>query len=169
MASFHTKTFTKHDDYMTPKSAWESVSHIIPKDKVIWEPFYGDGQSAEHLRELGCQEVIHEDVDFYEHDLGEVIVTNPPYSDTKRVMNRLKELGKPFIMIMPCSKITTKYVRENFKNVDDPLQIIVPRKRVHFIKMVDGVVLENQQKQCNFDCFWYCWKIGLEKDLMWLD
>jgi len=168
MASFHTKTFTKHDDYMTPKSAWESISHIIPKDKIIWEPFFGDGQSGEHLRDLGCQEVIHEDIDFYEHDRGEVIVSNPPFSDTKAVMTRLKELGKPFILIMPCSKLTTQYVRETFMNSDDPLQIIIPRKRVQFIKMVDGVVVE-QKNACNFDCFWYCWKIGMERDILWLE
>jgi len=54
MASFHTKTFTKHDDYMTPKYAWENINEYIPKDKVIWESFYGDGKSAGYLRELGC-------------------------------------------------------------------------------------------------------------------
>ena len=169
MASFNTKTFSKHDDYMTPKSAWGSISHIIPKDKVIWEPFFGDGQSGEHLRELGCKEVIHEDIDFYEHDRGEVIVSNPPFSDTKRIMARMKELGKPFILIMPCSKLTTQYVRGNFKDTEEPLQIILPRKRIQFLKMVDGVILEKQENSCNFDCFYYCWKIGLERDIVWLN
>ena len=41
MAGFHTKTFAKHDSYMTPKSAWENIKEYIPKDKVIWEAFYG--------------------------------------------------------------------------------------------------------------------------------
>jgi len=40
MAGFHTKTFLKHDSYMTPKSAWDNIKHLIPKDKVIWEAFY---------------------------------------------------------------------------------------------------------------------------------
>ena len=39
MAGFHTKTFTKHDDYMTPKSAWEAIDQYIPKDKVVWKHF----------------------------------------------------------------------------------------------------------------------------------
>ena len=39
MASFHTKTFQKHDDYMTPKSAWEDIKKYIPTDKIIWEAF----------------------------------------------------------------------------------------------------------------------------------
>ena len=169
MASFHTKTFSKHDDYMTPKSAWGSISHIIPKDKVIWEPFFGDGQSGEHLRELGCKEVIHENIDFYENDRGEVTVSNPPFSDTKRIILRLKALGKPFILILPQSKLNTGYMRESFNDTIDPLQIVIPRKRVQFIKMVGGVVQEKQENKCNFDCFWYCWKIGLPRDITYLE
>ena len=98
-----------------------------------------------------------------------MIVSNPPYSDTKKIILRLKELGKPFILIMPCSKLSTGYVRETFKDAEHPLQIVIPRKRVQFIKIVDGVALEEQENKCNFDCFWYCWKIGLERDIVWLN
>lgn len=65
MATFHTKTFTKYDDYMTPQYAWEQIQHIIPKDKVIWECFYGDGTSGKYLEELGFN-VIHQNIDFFE-------------------------------------------------------------------------------------------------------
>ena len=52
MAGFHTKTFFKHDDYMTPKGAWENIKHLIPQNKVmIWEAFYGDGKSGDYLKE----------------------------------------------------------------------------------------------------------------------
>ena len=62
MASFHTKTFIKHDDYMTPKYAWEWVKDFIPRDKQIWESFYGDGDSGNFLAELGFK-VLHEPTD----------------------------------------------------------------------------------------------------------
>ena len=52
MASFHSKTFQKYDDYMTPRSAWENIKEFIPSDKVIYEPFYGDGSSGETLRQI---------------------------------------------------------------------------------------------------------------------
>ena len=84
----------KHDDYMTPFSAWEDVSPYIPRQLTLWEAFYGDGTSGAHLAELGF-DVIHEDVDFFEHDLGECVVTNPPFSELPRVLARLRELGKP--------------------------------------------------------------------------
>ena len=169
MASFHTKTFKKHDDYMTPKYAWENIQQYIPKDKIIWEPFMGDGESADHLRELGCQDVIHNDNDFFQSNEGEVIITNPPFSKTKTIMPRLKELDKPFILIMPCSKLTTQYVRETYKDCDPPLQIIIPRKRIQFIKLVDGVIPETQENKCNFDCFYYTYKMNLPRDIVWLE
>jgi hypothetical protein len=166
MAGFHTKTFLKHDDYMTPKSAWENIKHLIPKDKVIWEAFYGDGNSGDYLKELGFN-VIHEPIDFFENNLGDVVVTNPPFSKSKEVIQRLKELDKPFIIIMPSSKINTSYFRENFMNKG--LQIVIPRKRIHFEKLVDGETPKNWKNACNFDCFYYCYKMGFEKDIVWLE
>lgn len=166
MAGFHTKTFTKHDDYMTPKYAWENIQHLIPKDKVIWEAFYGDGMSGRYLSELGFN-VIHEEKDFFENDLGDIIVSNPPFSKSKEVLKRLKELDKPFIIIMPSSKINTSYMRENFK--DKGLQIIIPRKRIHFDKLVNGVIPTGWKNACCFDCFYYCYKLDFKNDITWLN
>ena len=90
-----------HDDYMTPFSAWEDVSAYTPRHLTLWEAFYGDGTSGHHLAQLGF-DVIHEDVDFFEHDLGECVVTNPPFSELPRILARLRELG------MPCSTLTTR-------------------------------------------------------------
>jgi len=152
---------------MTPMSAWEAIKDYIPK-KVIWEPFYGDGKSGQYLRDIVGVEVIHEDIDFYENNKGEVIVTNPPFSDTKKVLRALRIYNKPFILIMPSSKINTQYVRELFReDKENPLQIIIPRKRIQFQKIVDGKYVESNN--CNFDCFYYCWKINLPKDIVWLD
>ena len=165
MAGFHTKTFIKHDDYMTPKYAWEDIKQYIPKCK-IWEAFYGDGKSGEYLTELGF-DVIHEQRDFYDEPPEyDCLVSNPPFSQSKAIMKRLKELDKPFILILPSSKINTSYMRDNFK--DKGLQIIIPRKRIHFTKLVDGEVPDNWKNACNFDCFYYCYKIGLPRDIVWL-
>jgi hypothetical protein len=166
MASFHTKTFLKHDDYMTPKHAWKNIAHIIPKNKVIWESFYGDGKSGEYLKELGY-DVIHESIDFFKENRGDIVVSNPPFSKSEEVFKRLVELDKPFILILPSSKIITQYVRRIFKNLPDKLQIIIPRKRIQFQRIKDG--LYEESNSCNFDCFYYCWKMGLERDITWLD
>ena len=164
MAGFHTKTFLKHDDYMTPKYAWENIQQYIPKDKVIWEAFMGDGKSGQYLTELGFN-VIHNENDFFESDEGDVIVSNPPFSKSKEVIGRLKELDKPFMIILPSSKINTQYFRL-FKN---DIQIIIPKKRIHFDKQVNGQTPEGWKNACNFDCFYYCYKMNLPRDIIWLE
>ena len=155
-----------HDDYMTPAYAWENIVEFLPKDKICYEPFYGDGKSGEILRGLGLQ-VIHENTDFYTntYDYG-YICTNPPFSQTKEVFTKLKELGKPFIVISPCDKIRTKYFTELFAN---EIQLIIPsyKKRINFRKMVDGKPVEHRDK-CPFGCFYYCFGMNLPNDLVWL-
>jgi len=171
MAGFTTKTFTKHDDYMTPKSAWNNIKHFIPQNKIIYEPFYGNGQSGKDLEEiLPNNRIIHEEVDFYHYSnvfQYDLIISNPPFSDSKKILNHLQALGKPFILILPAPKICTNYFRENF--ADDKIQIIIPRKRIQFVKLVDGEVPKNYKSDCNFDCFYYCWKMELDRDINFLE
>ena len=164
MAGFHTNIFSKHDDYMTPKYAWDNIKQFIPQDKVIWEAFYGDGKSGTYLEEMGFN-VIHQEIDFFENNLGDIIVSNPPFSQSKAVMDRLYELDKPFIILFPCSKLCTQYMRQWG---DKGLQIIIPKKRIQFTKLVNGVVPENWGNSCNFDCYYYCYKMNLPKDINWL-
>lgn len=164
MSTFKTKTFQKHDHYTTPFHAWADIKQFIPKDRVVWEAFYCDGTSGTHLEKLGFK-VIHQNIDFFQNNLGQCIISNPPYSKSKEVLTRLKLLNKPFILIMPSSKINTQYFRSLFKN---NIQIIIPKKRLHFIKKVDGVIPKGWKDACNFDCFYYCYKLGLDNDITWL-
>ena len=43
------------------------------------------------------------------------------------------------------------------------------KRRIHFKKLIEGQPVEGWSNRCNFDCFYYCYKIGLEKDITWLD
>ena len=163
----HESTFCEkghiENDYMTPFSAWENIKEYIPKDKIIWEAFMGDGKSGEYLKELGFN-VIHNDNDFFENNEGDIVVSNPPFSKTKEIITRLKKLNKPFILILPSNKINTQY----FRILKNDIQIIIPSKRIHFEKQINGVTPEGWKNSCNFDCFYYCYKMNLEKDIIWL-
>jgi hypothetical protein len=162
MAGFSTKTFELYDDYMTPKNAWESIHHIIPKDKVIWEAFYGNGDSGKYLKEMGFN-VIHENIDFFDHNKGDIVVSNPPFSLKKEIVTRLVALDKPFILLMPSATLLCGYMRELIGN---DLQIIIPRKRIHFLKLVDGKLIDN--RKCNFDCYYFCYKMNLSSGIQYL-
>ena len=151
-----------NDDYMTPRSAWETIDAYLPKDKLIWEPFYGNGESGKNLAKLGC-EVIHKPVDFFDNNLGDVIVSNPPFSKVAKILKRLKEIGKPFILIMSQQKLNTKYYRDLFGN-DPEMAILVPPKRIHFTPNGN----DSRKSRCSFDCFYYCWKMGIDRQMIHL-
>lgn len=139
------------DDFETPKEAWEAIAHIIPRSVAIWEPFYLNGNSGKHLRELGFT-VIHENEDFFENNKGDIVVSNPPFSKKAAIIRRLIELQKPFILILPDTVLTTLCGKI------PGLQIIVPKKRIQFVK--GGRV--------SFGCLYYCYLMGLERDITFL-
>lgn len=147
------KGYVANDEYYTPKEEWVKIQKYLPKDKVIWEAFRGDGKSAEYLRDLGCR-VVCEDEDFFQADHGDVVVSNPPFSKKKQVLERLFALKKPFILLMPYEVLFYKYLTP-FK---DDLQLLIPNERIQFLK--DG-----EKVRFNYDCAFFCWKMGLQKDL----
>ena len=164
MVSFSLNTdiikLKKDDDYQTPKPVFESIQHLIPKDKVIWESFYGNGDSGKFLKELGFKVESH-DVDFFDDQKFnyDIIISNPPYSIKAKVFKKLYEINKPFMLLVPVSTITKQYLKKYFK---DKIQIVIPQKRIQFIK--DGV----QNNRCYFDTLWICYKMGLKSEILFL-
>ncbi len=145
-----------NDNYYSKKEVWEKIQQYIPKDKVIYEPFYGDGKSGEYLKELGCN-VIHKPVDFFENNfVYDCIVSNPPFSIRQKVFTRLKELDKPFIIVMFPIVLSCKW----FLDLYDDIQIIIPKSRVKFY----GNGKTNYTP--NGGVWYFCWKMDLPKDLI---
>ena len=89
----------------------------------------------------------------------DIIISNPPFSIKQKIFKLLKQIDKPFILIVPVSIITKKYFMDNFK---DDFQIIIPKKRIQFIKD------EVQTKRCWFDCVYICFKMNLDKDITFI-
>jgi hypothetical protein len=147
----------KDDDYETPSSAFRSVLPYVPRDAVVWDPFYGSGASGDHLRSMGLN-VIHQKEDFFAVDRGDFVLTNPPFSKKKEVLTRLKELGKPFLVLLPASVLGTKMLRTLFPDI----QVLIPNGRISFVK--NGT----QTKAVWFASFWYGWKLRLPRDITFL-
>jgi len=162
--NFENKYFKKDDHYFTSLETWKLIEPFISKNFTLWEAFYSkNSKSAQYLRQLGY-DVISEDVDFYKHDLGNIIITNPPFSDLKNIMKRLYILQKPFILIVPISKLCCKYMSP-FKG---KLQIIIPKKRINFIKCNENGEIVPLKNSCNFDSIFLCYKINLDSDIVFL-
>ena len=151
------------DNYMTYKSTWNDILKYIPKDKIIYEPFYGDGKSGEYLRELGCKNVIHEDIDFFKNNFNyDLIISNPPFSKKKEILKKLYDIDKPFIILAPCMLLSYKYFQDNFKN---KIQIIIPSKRISFKHICWR---DNKKYSPPFSTFYFCYKMKLKNDIIFL-
>ena len=161
---FNISQLTNDDEYFTPKIAWQNIAHFLPRDKVIWECFYSPhSRSAEYLRELGFN-CVHEPVDFFAHtpaDLNaDYYVSNMPFSLKMEVFTRLKEVDKPFVMLVPTYCIQTKYFQDIFG--DDKIQLILPYKKIQY----ESVTKNLPPRGCAFCSCYVCYKMGLEKDVI---
>jgi len=160
----------KCNDYSTPNNAWDEILDFIEKEgvskkKVIYEPFYLDGGSGNYIKSKGWI-VNHEKVDFYNkdnHKNYDFILSNPPYDDCKSLFKYLDELNKPFMLLLPTLKLHTNYVRAFFQN--KTIQVVIPRRRVHFMKYIEGKPVEGWKNGTTFDCVWVCFGMGFEKDI----
>ena len=157
---------SNHDDYFTRFETWSSISCFIPRSRIIWEPFYSPYRSSgDHFRKLGF-EVIFQNDNFFESNHGDILVSNMPYSKKKEVFTRLKELEKPFIMLVPSTTLHTKYFYDLFK--DERIQLIIPKQKINFDKCVDGVIDEKQKSNCSFYTLFICWKMELRRDVIFI-
>jgi hypothetical protein len=168
MATFCNYQLTTHDDYMTPDHVWDSITHYIPKNIDIWEPFLGNGDSQRYLSKLGYN-IICDGDNFFESKRfleNNIVVSNPPFTKYKEIIEILVKYKKPFMLILPISKLNTSCIRENLKN---EIQLIIPRKRIQFNYLENGVINKTKTGRCSFDCGIFCYKIGLDRDIIFLD
>jgi len=150
----------KSDNYITDKKDWFRIKDYIPTDKIIWSPFYCDGKQKEYFKDMGFN-IIHEDEDFFKNNKGDIIIDNPPFSKIREICIRLKEIDKPFILILPSSKFNAVWFHNLFKN---HLQIIYPMKKINCKNLDDNINFT-----FNWGLYYYCYKMNLPKDLIWLD
>jgi len=150
------------DNYETDKIGWKIISDYIPKDKTLWCPFYCRGTQKKYLNELGFDNVIHNDEDFFNvYYENTIVLDNPPFSKFKDICIRLKQLEQPFIIIGFSKVLLLKWFQRLFK---DHLQVIIPFKRPTFTHLV------NPKKGYTppFGVQYYCYRMNLEKDLIFI-
>ena len=157
----------KCDDYDTPQYVWDMILKYLNLDKsaIIYDPFFNTGKSKQYLNQLGYNNVIHEKKDFfanYQNKKYDILISNPPFSTKQKILKILYELNKPFILILPTSIISKLYVKNIFGDDIDKIQYIVPAKRLQF--EVNGY----NQKRTPFDCIYFCYRIFLKRDIIYL-
>lgn len=150
----------KNDERYTPPILVKPILEFIPKDKIVWCPF--DTDNSEFViafRERGNKVIathICNGIDFFKYTPEEFdyIVSNPPFTEKLRVLDRLYNLGKPFALLLNIECLNYQVVGKFF--LEHPLQLLIVDKKVSF----DG-------NTSSFNSSYFCNKM-LPKDLMFV-
>jgi hypothetical protein len=140
---------------------------------TIFDPFYNadGGTAGEYLNEvLPDATIIHRDewMDLDDPRIPQfaeeanLIITNPPYSKKNKFKTTkwLKEMGLPFMSLMPMETTMLKCMRPLLK---DGLQMVIPNGRICF----EGA---NGKKtgSAPLGTAWFCFGMNLNKTMNFL-
>ena len=134
--SILTRLNRKQDNYETEFQTWERLVQFVPTlPRPLWMPFFGTGKCAEHMRALGF-EVKHEPANFFTctpPPTSYLCLDNPPFSEKRRILQRLVAMKRPFILILPLETLSTGYTRTLMKEEGVyQFKILIPQRRMRF-------------------------------------
>lgn len=132
------------------------IKYIHP-ELICWCPF--DKEDSEFVKQLrfNGNEVIATHIDngqdfyTYEPDEWDVIVSNPPFTNKRKVFERALSFDKPFALLMSNTWLNDSAPVKLFK--DKGLQLLMFDKRMKFEN--NGFV----QNKITFSSSYYCYKL----------
>ena len=144
------RAFKAQDEYYTPSILVNMLVHYLEnyelvfatehnRQPIIWVPFdTEESQYYKILKEKGFQIVrshLNDDKDFfhYQPEQFDIIVSNPPFSQKLKIMERIIfDLKKPFVLLMNMMAINYQEIGNLFQSVNPKIQFIIPDKKVSF-------------------------------------
>ena len=157
-------TLKKNDECYTPDVVWDNISCYLPsQDSIVYEPFYGQGHTFRYLQNKYSTVLGKEDLDFFSNESSELlnrcdyVISNPPFSLKFKIVKRLVEYNKPFILLFPLGSINTSAFLSAFDNEIENVSIIIPNGRIKYI--VNGSV----QNSPSFESCYLCYKMRIDK------
>ena len=151
------------DEVFTPKYAINPLLPFLKKNWKIWECAWGKGSLAKHFEDEGFKVEGNKAENFLLIDKNEFIdciVTNPPYSIKDKFLEKCYKIGKPFALLMPLTALEGIKRGALYKKYG--IQLIIPNRRINFI-------MPNKQGGAWFQTAWFCYKLNLPKDLMFVE
>lgn len=132
-------TAHKNDECYTPAYAvWPLVKYLEPfLGKTIWCPF--DTAESEYVKVLTAagHKVVYSHKDdgqnFYDFDDGlfaqqtpdfDLIVSNPPFHNKARLVERIIAFGKPFALLLPMTWLNDAAPHRLFSRGGDRIDVV---------------------------------------------
>ena len=146
-----------NDECYTPRYVVKELLPYLPKDKVVWCPF--DTEESEFVKVLseeGFQVVnshIYYGQDYYTYEpkYWDIIVSNPPFTNKRKIFERAMSFNKPFALLMSNTWLNDSAPKVLFREKD--LQLLMFRNR---IKLLNNGIVNNK---ITFSSSFYCWNL----------
>lgn len=142
-----------NDECLTPAYAVQPLLKFLNKDLIYWLPFdMNDSNFCLLLKENGFKFInshIRKGQDFYnyEPEKWDVIISNPPFTNKRKIFERALSFGKPFALLMSNTWLNDAAPKQLFMEKD--LQLLMFDKRIEFIGQPKGKI--------TFSSSYYCW------------
>lgn len=156
----------KNDECYTPEYVVEAIVSYLPKDRVVWCPFDKDDSAfVKVLRKHGFK-VVNSHIDYgqdfyaYEPEYWDVILSNPPFTNKRKIFERALALGKPFALLMSNTWLNDSAPKVLF--MDKDLQLIMFRNRIKYLN--NGII----NNKITFSSSFYCYNM-LPKQIIMID
>ena len=143
----------KNDECYTPQYAIEPLLKYLDKNKIIWCPFDTENSNfVKLLIENGFTVIyshINDKKDFYTYEPKnwDIIVSNPPFTNKRKIFERALSFNKPFALLMTNTWLNDSAPKQLFKEKD--LQLLMFEQRIQF----------NNQNKITFSSSYYCWNL----------
>lgn len=166
MGNKQTYQFNNDNEWYTFKKDVRDFMEIsnIPTNKIIWLPFDNDESAfVKVLTELGYT-FINSHIDqgksffTYEPNKYDVIISNPPFKGKAKILERLKELNKPFALIFGIQCFSSGEFTRKLKDFIN-IQLVFLTRRIKFHKGVEDIKLPAP----TFHSLWICDRVMNQK------
>lgn len=143
----------RNDECYTPRYAVLPLLDFLEsfRGKVIWCPFDTDRSEFVKVLRKNNFNVVHSHIDngqdfyTYEPKNWDVIVSNPPFTNKRKIFERCLSFGKPFALLMSNTWLNDAAPKQLF--FDRDLQLLMFDKRIEF----------NGNKKITFSSSYYCY------------
>ena len=146
-----------NDECFTPSYGVQPVVKYIPAGAVVWAPFDTENSEFVKLIRAAGHKVIYSHIsegkDFFAYQPEEqwdVIISNPPFTDKRKIFERALSFNKPFALVMSNTWLNDAAPKQLFAERD--LQLLMFDKRMEFLQK-DG----KTNNKITFSSSYYCW------------
>lgn len=150
------------DEQYTPRYWVEillpHIQHL--KDKIIWCPF--DKKDSEFVKVLteNWFNVTYSHLenwqDFFEYEPEnwDIIISNPPYQNKRKFLERCLDFNKPFALLLPLNILSDSVINTTMREREREreFQLLIPSRRMRFFNKVTWAVWNQPTFKASY--FW---------------